>query len=770
MIIRIKGKHLIYSGVILLAIILIIANFGGHLIYQYANLLNKMGYTDKANVYYSRVSNLYAQNSSGLMAEYRRVQNILVEGNFRFSTTFASLSGGSIYNSGFIGYKTVDSVNEQYEILKMNKKVSRTMMGEYTLGVALVNWFGGRVDKAVGLLESFKPEEERVQELRKLHLSNMYFYLGETEKSQQVISGMKPLEGLTYYQEDIKGLNQLFTGDPGKITFDREIIYTFDGNVDCLVEPLKFTRNFIETINSFTMGSKTNTKGNVLTGRIMYEGIPQKNIMVFIKQAEFKNTWTSSGTGDGKVGLGISDEDGYFEIANIPDGAYGMVLEIPWQRITGKNIVMHSGFDMIFKGNTSRNEDIALLDPISLEVTSQDKEVTFKWHNDIFPDDSYSLVLSELEEKDGILCKTNNSHYSQQIRGNEVTFNVEELQKTAYRLGFTYGDKPDPKEYIEPLYHTGQYGYTLYNYAGNDMLYFSSEGIQPNQPWARLTIQGSEWAKEDLLLLDGKFEEARVAYEALLEKEPENIHALKVLSRMYDFGYIAPEGGGFIDDLEGKNKMRAMELLQRLDNLVDSNDIKSALADQYREVKQYQKAIELLNILQDRTPSPYIDIEIGRLHLYMNKFQESVEYFTKSTEYGNNGALNLILMGVLLNDNELLSEGASQCKMMIRTNINDLTDAYIKMDKSDYQKFFELVRQNKIPEAQEWLSKRNGEMDEFLKAALLLTRDTQGMKYEEKDNLYRERHQRIKNPILDELLIYLGREFISSAYMTPYDH
>ncbi len=769
MVLRIKGKHLVISVVILLALVLIIGNFGGHLLYQYANLLQRMGYTDKANVYYSRVTDLYAQKSSGLLAEYKRVQNILIEGNFKFSTTFTSLSGGSIFSSGYIGYQTVDSVNEQYEILKMNKKVSPTMMGEYTLGVALVNWFGGRADEAIALLESFETGEERLQALRDLYLANIYFYLGDSQKSLQALTHMPQLTELAGYQEDVKVLNQLFNGESDEILYEHDMIYTYDGdNVDCLMEPLKFTRSFIEIIHNYT--STSQPSGNILTGRITYEGIPQKNVMVYLKQSEYQNGWSSTGVGDGRVALGISDQDGYFKIANIPNGVYGIVLDIPWQRVTEKNLKMHSEFDMVFAGNTSRNEDITLFDPIELEALVKDKEVTFRWPTDNNIDASYTLNFCALEEQDGILRKSNYNQYGKNISGNEVTLNLEELQKTAYGLSFTYDGTPEPREYIEPFYATGDYGYILYGQE-NDMLYYSSEGIQPNRPVAKLTVQGSDWTAEDRLLLDGKFEEARLAYEALLEKEPENIHALKVLSRLYSFGYIPIEKDGRADiaKLGGKDDARALELLERLDKLVDSDNIKSALASQYKDVKQYQKAIELKNILLGREPNPYIDLTIGELHLYSNQFPESVPYFKKAAPETEDGALLLLLMGILLNDDQLLTEGASHSKVIVRNDVKDLAEAYIKMDKSANQTFYEYVRQNQIDKAQQWLENRNGESDEFLKAALLLTRDLNGMDYEEKEALFKAHHEQIKDPVLDELLLCFARAFITSAYMSPYN-
>lgn len=825
MVIRIRGKHFVYASTVLLVLILVITNFGGDLLYQYANVLNKLGYTEKANVYYSRISDYYAQDNSAVLAEYRRIQNILIEGNFNYSTSFTVISAGMTSNSGYVGYKTVDNVNTQYEKLKMNKKANRKVMDRYTMAVALVNWFGGRSSRAIDMLEAFTPQERKLEELGKLHLSNMYFYLGDTGKSQQVITEMDPLEELQGYQEDILVLNQLFEHGE-EVSFEEVIHYEYNPDrVDCLEEPLKYARSLVKALESFLVqqpastdekenieerdftefksqisGQQRNKDGineksseiaernevekariieddisqrmkrtgtNTLSGRITLDGLPQPNMMVFIQNAEYKNSWSSTISPHfGLTCLGISDAKGYFEIPNIPDGVYGIVMYIPWQRITGKNVIYHSDFDIVLNGNTTRHEDITLSEPFQLEVLQDDDTVTFQWDDHEMAAGLYSLAISELTESDGMLYRSNNTYYISRISGNELSLNITDAQKKAYRLGFSYGTELDPREYFEPLYHSGQYGYVLSSAQWSEMIHVTSEGIYANQPPARITIQGSEWTPEDLLLLDGKFDEARMAYETLLEKEPENIHALKVLSRMYGFGYIAPEGEDYYN-LGGRNETRALALLQRLDTLVDSNDIKNALANQYRQLKQYQEAAELYILLQNRNPNPYTLLEIGRLHLYMNQYFESVNYFKKYESQTGDGTLDLFLPAILMNDIELLTEGASQYKTIVYTDICDLVGRYIQMDRKAYQDFFELVRQGQIEEAQKWLDGRNGEMDVFLKAVFQLTQDRYDISYEEKDAAFRAYHQQVQNPVLDELLVYLGREFVSSAYRTP---
>jgi len=770
MVIRIKGKQLVAASVILLGIILIITNLGGSLLYQVANLMDRMGHTENANVYYSRISDLFSNKSSGILAEYKRVQNIIKEGNFRYSDTFFVITGDSISTSGYIGYKTVDDVNAQYETLKTNQAVKPELMVEYTMATALVNWFGGRADKAVELLEAVETEDERLLEYKKLHLANMYFYLGETGKSLQTIVDMKPLTGLQGYQKDIEVLSRLVVGDV-EVAYEQPMLYKYEPNsFNCLEEPLKFTRSLIDALRGFISNAKDDMVGNTLSGRITLEGKPQKNLMVFVKDAEYQNGWSSMiGNGDGLVGLGISDKEGHFTITGIPDGVYGMTMYIPWQRITGKNISFHSDFDMVLKGNTNRTEDITLSYPIRVSVEQADSSLTFQWSENQLPNGICSLSLYELEDKDGMLYKTNNSYYIQQVKENILTINLKEAQKTAYRQGYSYSGEPDPKEYIEPLYHSGQYGYTLYGGQGNNMLYFTNEGIYASQPPTQLTIRGSEWTREDLLLLDGKFEEARLAYEALLEKDPENIHAMKVLSRMYDIGYIAQEGDSSFFNLGGKDEERALELLQRLDTLVGGNYIKSALAAQYQDLKQYTKAIELLGIVQNEEPTPYTELEIGRMHLYMNQFTESVEYFQKYVQMTGNGTLYPFLPAFLMNDENLLTESAGAYKTLIHTDIQELVDEYAGMQKDDYQVFFDMVAQNRAEEAQSWLDGRHDELGQFLKAVFFLTRDTRQMSPDEKKNTFRQFHQQIQNPVLDRLLVYMGRELISSAYGTPLD-
>lgn len=767
MLIRIKGKHLLIFCAVLLATLLIITSFGGYILYPYARALDRMGYTEKANVYYSRISRI-SSNDIGILAEYQRLQNIIQEGNFRYSTTFSVITGDFITLSGFIGFKTVDDVNARYEALSRSNASSSKRMAEHTIATALVNWFGGRTDRAIALLEGLQPEDERLLALKRLHLANMYFYLGETEKSMEAITGMNPPAGLEGYREDIEILNRIFTGE-NKIEYAYPMIYQYEP-YNCLEEPLKFTRSLIDELQSFRTKTMNGTTGNTLSGRITLEGKPQQNLMVFVKDAEYQNSWSSAvGRGDGLVGLGISDEQGYFEISGIPDGVYGITLYIPWQRITGKNITMHTDFDMVLKGNIKRVEDIALSAPIRLDVTEADGAVTFRWDEQQLPEGAWMMTLSELNESDQMVYRTNNNYNVQQSKGNELTLNIREAQKIAYQQVFSYGGEPDPMNYIEPLYHSGQYGYKLHGYQGSSMLHFSSEGIYPNQPPARLTIRGSEWTKEDRLLLDGKFEEARKGYEAVLEKDPDNIHALKVLSKMYDFGYILQDGESGLE-LGGKDKERALELLQRLDTLVGGRFIKSALAAQYEDLKQYTKAAEVLHDLQNTDPNPYNELQLGRLHLYMNRFSESVEYFQKYTQTTGNGTLYLFLPAFLMNDADLLTEGAGIYKTQIHTDLRDLVEAYNQMEKGEYGGFFEMVSQNRIEEAQRWLDGRNDELGLFLKAVFLLTQDNNGKGSEELDAAFRQYHRQIQNPEMDEILVYLGREFVSSAYGTPVDY
>jgi hypothetical protein len=43
------------------------------------------------------------------------------------------------------------------------------------------------------------------------------------------------------------------------------------------------------------------------------------------------------------------------------------------------------------------------------------------------------------------------------------------------------------------------------------------------------------------------------------------------------------------------------------------------------------------------------------------------------------------------------------------------------------------------------------------------------MSYEKRENAFRELHMKVHNPVLDELLVYLGRELLVSNYRTPLD-
>ena len=52
-----------------------------------------------------------------------------------------------------ISIKSLENINEDYIVIKKNNKASDAL-GEYEMGVGILNWFGGNAKKAIGILES----------------------------------------------------------------------------------------------------------------------------------------------------------------------------------------------------------------------------------------------------------------------------------------------------------------------------------------------------------------------------------------------------------------------------------------------------------------------------------------------------------------------------------------------------------------------------------------------------------------------------------------
>ena len=126
-------------------------------------------------------------------------------------------------------------------------------------------------------------------------------------------------------------------------------------------------------------------------------------------------------------------------------------------------------------------------------------------------------------------------------------------------------------------------------------LYF---GATPN-PAALIKAKAVTPTQAEELLIDRKYDEAVAALEDLIEKNPDDIRALEILSRVYFMGthYLATNGLG--RDLAHRDPERSRDMLKRLAALEPNNEHLSALATVCMNLGDRIGAMEAYRVMLD---------------------------------------------------------------------------------------------------------------------------------------------------------------------------
>ncbi len=769
--IRIKVKHLLIVISLCTAIIAAWVFARGYIMLGIANAMDKIGIKD-TDIYFGKIAESGFGNAS-MLAEKCRLEDILSNDIFNYNQYYQISTQSITGSGGYIGYKTLDTVNERYARF-LPKGYESKAFKEYTMGTALINWFAGRGENAVSLLEglSFK-NDEKLEQIRVLNLANMYMALGEAEKAKELIEpGLIRLDYFQYCRDTLMMMYYIFKGNiekAKKYSFDNGKQYEYEKSFQAVyANPLKcegyIEKNLYDIYKSMN-SSKTN---NRVYGRIFEDGKPLKNTIVFLKDIRNKGQSSSiPGKHDGIGYYGISDENGYYEINNIANGTYGIVAYMSYQKVIGKNITANNEYNLKFTGQEYYEEDIHILEPFDVKVVQNVNEgtVTFTWDDENSSIEYYSINISEVNDLDDKQLLSNNRFSTDRVYGNSYTLNIQEERKKAYNSGIGYGTSGvEPIQFIEPLYHKGQYSYIIYGYR-DELSYgltYSSKGIYPNRELDVLQIEGQEWTEQDRLLLDKKWEDAIAGYEKVLSEHPDDNHALKVLSRLYNHGYILvkKENGGM--KLEGGDKNRALMLLERLDALIDSEYVKSTLAGLYSLSKEYDKSIDIYKELLSGGGTPFYNSRISKNYLYKKDYSMARIYAEELLEKTERGADSLILMGILMDDMELARYAAARFdNKSYYANYDALTEKYRNIDRSSYEYFYTLIRDNRAEEAEKWLEDKEDSLGLFYKGILQLTRN---LEYEEREAAYKSFHSRVENIVLSELMKYLGKGMLNTGY------
>lgn len=752
--------------------------------------------------YYESVTSKFNKKSIAVKYAKLQIENILDEDNnlgyFNDNLTIQSISWGK--SGRTISKGSIEKINEDYIVIKKNNKDSDEL-GEYEIGVSILKWFGGDALRGIDILENIDYlKNNELKTIRNLNLAAMYIGMSKFEEAEKLlVEEFKENNNYNYFKRDLlsyiyflRGENDRFkeatsygyqtlsyegNGITG-IKYDEDERYKVRSNLKSEIKtlsPYLKLFNGLEDIfqsieyNNELYANSSETK-NTLSGYIKYNGKPLRGVIVYLKDS--KDTGMSSGGFVDSGIYGMTDESGRYEIKNIPDGNYNIGLNGSWQQLKSKQIKLKKKH-ITFSGYTMKVENIQLFDPIRVnEFEYIDKEkIKVSWENPMGDGFEYSVKFGEIQNReDGGEDVSYSYINSISTKENFVVIDLEELKKTSVGNIYSWGNAlVDPYQVIEPFYHEGKYGLVIDAYMENSD-YFTpgsnNYGVYSNRPYDSIYIEGKEWNEGDRLLLNKEYTKALDWFENELNENPENLHAMKILSTIYSKGYKGQEK---IRGLIGKDIKKGIKYTESLQERIgETHYVLFTLADLYNSDDQYERAIEYYLKRVELEEVSYEYRLIGNMYMKMGRWNEALKYYKLyCDDYSNSHYSDVLLISVLMDNKEEIEKYSKVLESKeYGLDYSQLFREYINMNREKYSKLYNLIRQEKIAEAKEMIFKDDSDIGIFYKGLLILS---EKLRFEDKEEeSYYKLYTLQQDKTLKSLMKYFGQNEIVSSFGEPW--
>ncbi|WP_425448626.1 hypothetical protein [Dethiothermospora halolimnae] len=510
-----------------------------NIVYAVGIVYEKVKGTDKADDYYNKIANELSDRDGGLRAANRRIENILKKDtstNLLIDKVNISYMGLTTCNFK-LDIEKLKGINEEYNKIK-NVYKKDDLLARYEIGVSLMNWLGGKSDKAIYILENIDYIEEELNDIRKLNLAIMYINSNRIKEGQQIIKkDINKNDKYKYIREGIIQYVKFIEGNFDDFSYSKEYNYNYKPKIeDPYVVHLDNMDSVLRNIKNFLdMRDKHENYKNEVTGNISYKGKGMSNIIVYLKEEEYKSSCSFGEynlVNDYIKALAVTDSDGNYTIKNIPDGNYIIGVLLDWHKVKDKKIEFKGEPIMIINNNKKLKCDIEMIDGIKIaNVEKLDKnKFEINWKDDRGDISYYSLNL----EKEGV-----NYYVADNIKTKSTIIDLNKQLKDGDILisGMTSNSLGvNPYFILPPLYFSGDYKVQVNGYNREGDIITDSRGTFNNEE-VYINIEGKELTKADKYLVERDYEKAIELYDKSLKEDPKDIHSAKILAKLYKKGW-----------------------------------------------------------------------------------------------------------------------------------------------------------------------------------------------------------------------------------------
>lgn len=469
---------------------------------------------------------------------------------------------------------------------------------------------------------------------------------------------------------------------------------------------------------------------SIIIGTVTYEGKPMPFVEIY---AQREDRGFSSG---GESYIGITDENGEFQTLGLKDGAYNIGIGVDASLLANKVLQRSNRQHLELNGDSGEinfvfNNTLHINLPEPGEKVSGE-EFTVSWE-EVEGADYYTVepvVFSEPYEKSKSSFRSPAMDKNGENRFTEIsaTFNIEMFRNQLGGLSFE-GEEMllVPNAVLGTFLPGVEYPIVVNAYDENNNLITSSLPLKTYYDQIpSITVEGIITDGEDMILRKN-YPKAIEHYENILRENPNDIEALRYLTKIYGIGWKKGE----------KNLDRSITLGQR-----------------YTDVSGYRKL--LFEILQQMD----IDEIKENSELVRSALTESME------DLDDNGYYFLSKYYIALKN----FEGARDALQNIENYVSDNL-FYLNMYFGDYigaaeniqskNYYFSRLSSNKVKEALKALESSPPQASDRQAFSDFLIKLVTGVHHEEGEKLYDETVRQITNSDIKTILheIYLERNW-----------
>ncbi|SET36011.1 Carboxypeptidase regulatory-like domain-containing protein [Oceanobacillus limi] len=352
---------------------------------------------------------------------------------------------------------------------------------------------------------------------------------------------------------------------------------------------------------------------------VRQDGTPVENAGVFLREEQNVNR----SVGDDEAYQVTTDETGAYKIEGVIPGSYQLFAGFLYDQIDGWTWPLDTNEWINIDGSEDVNYDITLHPLIEIESPVNQTVITgdtmhFSWE-EVEEAAYYQLNLGLEFESGG----TSSTSFQKKIMDTEIDIPVEKLYDRQVGVSFDGEGDVDPYALLAFTNPKNRFSWSVDAYNSNGDLITRSNGYRlgedtiGNLPF--FYLKERELTEADQLLLDHQPKEALEAYQENYEDNPNDIHSLRMISRL-----IGIKGDGLRETRDELALPYLIELAEKTSTPSYSYSVAIYYYEK-REWEAFHKWFDRYVRLNDGEITEYIHGIYANAFMFQGEYEEAKE-------------------------------------------------------------------------------------------------------------------------------------------------